>query len=72
MDNWTPTVNWFIGTPGTWGCTYDPPAKPGQEIEYRITMKDKNDQIVRIWEGKTTLSTGEYKLAPSPVLVKGE
>jgi len=60
-----------IGTPGTWGCTYDPSAKPGQEVEYRITMKDKNDQIVRVWEGKATLST-ERKDAPAPTLVKGE
>ena len=71
MDDWAPTIDWFIGTPGTWGCTYDLPAKPGQEIEYRITMKDENDQIVRIWEGKATLST-ERKNAPVPTLVKWE
>jgi hypothetical protein len=72
MDDWQENdIDWFIGTPGTWGCTYDPPAKAGQEIEYRITMKDKNGQIVRVWEGKATLSD-EYKVYPAPTLVKGE
>ena len=69
MNDWQSNdVEWFITR---YDYSYDPPAKAGQEIEYRITMKDKNDQIVRIWEGKATLST-ERKDAPAPTMVKGE
>jgi len=68
MDTWDPTVEWFVDDSD---FAYTPQSKPGQVVEYRITMKDKNDQIIRIWEGKATLSD-EYKVYPAPTLVKGE
>lgn len=64
-DGWQPTVDWFLTRHD---YAYTPQAKAGQVVEYRIQMKDNSDQIVRVWEGKATL-TKERKGAPEPVLV---
>jgi hypothetical protein len=69
VDDWEPSVNWWVGTAE---YAHTPPAKAGQVVKYRIYMKDKTDQIVRIYEGQATLANDGYKVVAPPVIVKGE
>ena len=69
MDSWQPSVGWFIDNDD---YAYTPPSKAGQVVKYRIYMKDKTDQIVRIYEGQATLANDGYKVVAPPVIVKGE